>query len=163
MNEEAVELAWTGNAYLDCARRICSSLLEDGDESSIHHNRVPLHLIHVALELFYKSSLMAVRRHYPPIHDLVKLESEYRSALPELPLELPSFLHSLASPDLFESKRPKPSEVQHERYRYFSDRTGRPFPELDMVNLQQLQKDIDSLSRNANKIMQGIWKICGFK
>src|SRR4051812_43370223 len=91
-NEEAIELAWIGNAYLDCAIRLCDSLLDEDYELDIHRNRVPLHLAFLALELFYKAGLAATHNTYPQHHDLKELRQLYDLALPDVPIPMPAFL-----------------------------------------------------------------------
>jgi hypothetical protein len=85
--------------------RICRSLIEDGHEKSIHHNRVPLHLAFLGLELYFKAGISAARREYPKHHDLAELQQMYADLWPDIPLPIPKFFDDLIpsrSRDLFD-------------------------------------------------------------
>lgn len=163
-DEEAVELAWTANAYLDSALCLCASLLEEGQERSIHHNRVPLHLAYLAMELYFKAGLCAVRNDYPKNHDLTELRDLYEQALPNWPLPMPSFIEKLMpskSVDLFEDAPAWRVSQHFPRFRYYRDREGRQFPELAMADIRLLHSELRDLQRPAFSTMIEIWRKCG--
>jgi len=162
--KEAIELSWTANAYLDCAQRLCKALIDEEYERSIHHNRFPLHLAFLALELWFKAGLAAAQRPYPKHHDLAKLRQLYLQAMPDIPLSLPSFFEKLipTSRDLFE-ERPAPDlEYHFARLRYSSDRRGQPYPELAMADLSELRDELENPARATHAAQMRIWKKYGW-
>ena len=159
---EAVELLSIAGAYLDCGIQLCESLLE-GETNDVHRNRVPLHLAHVALELYFKAGLLAAGHTYPRTHDIVALQREYEQALPECPLRLPRFVEDTipTTLELFADMPSTESRFQYERFRYYADKQGRPWPELPKVDLEQLTRDLEKLNRDAAKATFEIWNRYG--
>jgi hypothetical protein len=143
--DEAVELSWIANAYLDAAIRICASIVEDDNEEHFYLNRVPLHLAYLALELYYKAGLSAFKKRFPPTHDLQKLRTLYAEAVPDIPLPIPSFIQSqiVRTEDLFLEDPGLSITDQFTRYRYYSDRKGNPFPELEPVDIPELYEELE--------------------
>lgn len=165
-DEEAVELAWTANAYLDCAIRLCAYLLDEEYEQSIHHNRVPIHLAYLAIELYFKAGVSAARNEYPESHDLTELRELYKQAMPTWPLPLPSFIEKLMpskSGDLFPDAPAWRVSRHFPRFRYYRDRNGRQFPELDLADIKQLYSELQDLHKSALSAMMEIWRRCGVR
>lgn len=162
--EEANELAWTANAYLDCAVRLCQSILDEGHEKSIHHNRVPLHLTNLAIELYFKAGLAAAQYNYPSNHELDELRKLYDQVMPDYPLPIPNFIEQLIpkqSENLFADHPIPSSSLQFTRFRYYSDRSGRVFPNLAMADVRQLKIELENLHRSSFVLMMEIWRKCG--
>lgn len=162
--DEAIELSWTANAYLDCALRICRSLIEEGHEKSIHHNRVPLHLAFLGLELYFKAGISAARQEYPKHHDLAELQRLYSECWPSIPLPLPKFFDDLIpsmTPDLFADVSAPDLQWHFVRLRYSADRGGHPFPRLPMEDIAKLSEELELISRYASQLQLKIWKTCG--
>jgi hypothetical protein len=162
--DEAVELSWTANAYLDCALRICRSLIEEGHEKSIHHNRVPLHLAFLGLELYFKAGISAARQEYPKHHDLTKLQRLYSERWPGIPLSLPKFFDDLIpsmTPDFFDDVSTPDLQWHFARLRYPVDRGGHPFPRLPMEDIEKLSEELELISRHASRLQLKIWETYG--
>lgn len=169
MTSEAVELAWAANAYLHCAIGCCTQILDEGLECSAHHFRVPLHLAHLALELFFKAGIAIEGKRYRRTHDLGDLRSAYQEAGATIELPIPEYLAGLIPRffegdrqlELFEDKtvqsRSKPSAWHFERLRYYSDRSGVPFPELDPPDIRKLREDLEHLHHAALQIVIRVW------
>jgi hypothetical protein len=167
--KEAVELAWTANAYLDCAIGCCSQILDEGWEKSAHHFRVPLHLAHVALELFFKAGIAIEGKDYRRTHDLRDLQAAYQQAGATVELPIPEYLANFiprffevpAQQELFErgivQPRSKSSAWHFERLRYHSDRSGAPFPELELPDLAKLKEDLELLHHAALQVVFHVW------
>jgi len=155
LDKEAIELAWIANAYMDGAERITEALIEDEHERSLHHFRVPLHLAHLAIELFLKAGICSAGRRPPATHDLQLLKEQYESVggLPRLPV--PSYLDEYQSshPDLFDPNLSKPPRRTFERLRYYSDQAGRPYAQLELADLKQLQAELSQLHIAANWLL----------
>jgi hypothetical protein len=161
--EEAIELSWTANAYLNCADRLCKNLIEDEFDRSLHHYRVPLHLTFLGLELFFKAGICASGRSYPKHHDLAKLRALYAEVMPDVPLPIPGYFEKLIpeSLDLFE-ELPAPDLQWHfARLRYASDRSGRRFPEHEMVDLKEFQQELDALTLATQRVQLKLWRQFG--
>lgn len=161
--EEAIELSWTANAYLNCADRLCKDLIEDELDHSLHHYRVPLHLTFLGLELFFKAGICAAGRQYPRHHDLAKLRALYAEVMPDVSPPIPSYFEKLIpdSLDLFE-ELPAPDLQWHfARLRYASDRSGKRFPEHEIVDLREFQKELDSLTLVAQRVQLKLWRQFG--
>lgn len=158
--EEADELSWIANAYLDCAIRLCESLVEDEFDRSLHHYRVPLHLAYLAIELYLKSGIRLRGQKFQLTHDLDKLQKQYDQAGLGIIFPIPRYLDQfiVRSEDLF-TDDPAPTSAWHfERFRYNSDRKGVPFPELQLANLQELKKALEELHKAGMQIHHLIWK-----
>lgn len=151
---------WIANAYVDCAIRLCESLVEDEFDRSLHHYCVPLHLTHLAIELYLKSGICLGGQKFKPTHDLDKLQKQYNQAGLGIIFPIPRYLDQfiVRSEDLF-TDDPAPTSAWHfERFRYNSDRNGIPFPELQLASLQQLKKELEELHKAGMRIQQVIWK-----
>jgi hypothetical protein len=162
-SSEAVELAWTANAYLDSAEQLCEWIIENEYERSRHHHLVPLHLAYLGLELYFKAALAAVNGSYPRHHDLVELRKLYDVALPNDRLPIPSFIETLLPLPIGElfPDDPAPSAAwQFTRFRYFADSSGRPFPPLERADVQRLKDEISELHVAGLKVLAtvGGWK-----
>jgi hypothetical protein len=160
---EAIELSWTANAYLNCAERLCESLSKDDFEWCPHHCRVPLHLTFLGLELFFKAGIAASGRQYPKHHDLAELRGLYAVAIPDIPLPIPTYFEQRIpeSLDLF-SELPAPDLQWHfARLRYPSERSGTRFPDTDMIDLKELQKELDSLTYATQRVQLRLWRQFG--
>ena len=156
--EEATELAWMANAYLDSTRRLCASILEEEHERSVHHNRVLLHLSFLSLELYFKAGICTVNSKYPTHHRLEELRRAYDAAMPDLPIPIPVFIERLmpTTADLFE-EHPAPNTAIHfQRFRYVSDRKGVIFPELELADVEELKKELDQIHYSAGKVLHRI-------
>jgi hypothetical protein len=162
-HEEAIELSWTANAYLNCADRLCKELIDDECDRSLHHYRVPLHLTFLGLELFFKAGICAAGRHYPKHHDLAKLRALYADVMPDVPLPIPSYFEKLIpeSLDLFEELPAPDLQLHFSRLRYASDRSGKRFPEHEIVDLKEFQKELDTLTYAAQRMQLKLWRLCG--
>ncbi len=162
--QEAMELSWSANAYLDCAGRLCNNLIDGHLVRSPHHCRVALHLAFLALELWFKSALAAVQCSYPARHDLDGLRKLYNRVMPDIPLPIPSYLDDLIprSGALFADAKAPSLEQHFLRLRYPSDRHGRPYPDLQMLDLAVLAVELNRLSWEAQKVQLKIWVKCGW-
>ena len=83
-SQEAVELAWTANAYVDASIDLCDKLMEDEDDQNIYSNRVVLHLVFLGLELCYKAGIESFSNKKPKGHELKLLRDEYDSYAPHI-------------------------------------------------------------------------------
>jgi hypothetical protein len=162
MREEAVELAWIGNAYLYGARELCTRLIDDDHERSLHHFRVPLHLAYLALELFYKSGIASSGQIYPTHHRLRELERDFKKTVPSLDVPIPTYLAQLLPRDLDPYTQemfpdlPLPREADgplFERLRYVSGRNRVRFRDLELADLRSLQEDLDKMSDTATRLL----------
>jgi len=166
LRQDAVELCWTANAYLDCAVRICRSLIEEGHEQSIHHNRVPLHLAFLGLELYFKAGIAAAGREYPKHHDLATLQTLYSELWPAVHLPIPKYFENLLpslTRDMFDDVPTPDLQWHFSRLRYSADRRGQPFPSLLMEDVAKLRDELEEISGYTLGVQQAIWKKCGWK
>ena len=164
--DEAIELSWTANAYVDCALRICRSLIEDGHEKSIHHIGFPLHLAFLGLELFFKAGISAARQDYPKHHDLAALQARYSELWPRVPLPIPKFFDDLlpsTTSDMFDPVAAPDLQWHFARLRYSADRSGHLFPRLPMEDLEKLRDELEVISGYASRLQLEIWKTYGWK
>lgn len=151
----AEELAWTANAYLDGAMRICEGLLEDEHDQSSHHFRVPLHLAYLALELYLKAGISLGRALFPATHDLDKLQRLYDKAKVGIKLPRPSYFEKFTPRSLELCPGPTaPTMIQYfERLRYSSGRDGSLHPDLELADLKELKQELDELHRNGLRLL----------
>ena len=120
----------------------------DGDfENSIHRERVPLFLVHQALELLLKSALHAKCGRYPKSHNLSKLHDEFSAEFPEIKIVIPDAVLGtvISTMDLFPDD-PAARTVQHERLRYPADKKGRLWGFREDLNLSASIDQIERLS-----------------
>jgi len=161
---EAIELLWSGNAYIDCASRLCQSLIDSDDADSRYDNRVVLLLVHLGLELLYKGALSGYEQSYPKNHDLRTLNSAWAKAAPHLSLELPTFVRDLI--DRHEHVLPnielEKLDLHFERFRYYADRSGRPFPDLTPVDIHDLGVELGRLKKTAMLLTIDVWRRCEY-
>lgn len=161
--EEAVELSWTANAYLNCAERLCKDLIENELDRSLHHYRVPLHLTFLGLELYFKAGICASGRQYPKHHDLARLRVLYAEVMPDVPLPIPSYFEKLIpdSLNLFEDLPAPDLQWHFARLRYTSDRSGKRFPEHEMVDLKTFLTELDTLTLATQRVQFKLWRQFG--
>lgn len=157
--EEARDLAWAANAYLDCAMRLCESLVDDEYQDSTHHFRVPLHLAYLAIELYMKAGILLGGQRYAPTHDLNELQKQFDEVNLGIALPIPSYLDQFIpkAADLFIEDPALTSSRHFERFRYYADRRGNPFPELEIADLRELKRELEELHRAAWKILMSVW------
>lgn len=154
--DEAIELAWTANAYVQSAAQLCSWLVDERYERDRHHYRVPLHVTYLALELGYKAGIAAANAPYSRSHDLVDLRAAYERHMPAIPLPIPTFIDRLLpqlTEELFPDQPAATSTWQFTRFRYYADSRGRPFPELELADLQLLQQEIRELHTAITRLL----------
>jgi hypothetical protein len=151
----AEELAWTANAYLDGAMRICNGLLEDEHDQSSHHFRVPLHLAFLSLELYLKAGIALGRALFPATHDLDKLQRLYDKARVGIELPRPSYFSRFTprSLELFPDHKAPTMGQYFERLRYSSGKDGSLFPDLELADLSELKEELEKLHRNGLKLL----------
>ena len=63
--------------------------------------------------------------------------------------------------DLFEDAPAWRVSQHFPRFRYYRDRKGRQFPELDMADINLLHSELQELQRSAVSTMIEIWRKCG--
>lgn len=150
--DETEELSWLSLAYLDAGIYLARAIVDDDFSNSEHRARVPLFLIHQALELVYKSALYAKCGEYPKSHDLHKLRSEFAAACPNLDFDVPEIVLGISSSnlDLFPDDPRK--VIQHERLRYATDRAGVPWLFGDRDDLTQWIDELESLSKPVHTV-----------
>jgi len=146
-SEESSELAWLALAYLDAGTYLGRAIIDGDFENSIHRERVPLFLVHQALELLFKSALHAKRARYPKLHNLSQLHDEFSAVFPDIKITIPDAVlgAAVSTQDLF-PEDPAARAVQHERLRYPADKQGRMWGFREDLNLSRSIDDIEQLS-----------------
>jgi hypothetical protein len=83
--------------------------------------------------------------------------------MPGNPLPIPSYFERLIpdSLDLFEELPAPDLQFHFARLRYASDRSGKRFPEHEMVDLKEFQKELETLTMAAQRMQLTLWRQCG--
>jgi len=164
---EVEELAWISRAYLDAAVHLRESMRSDDFPDSYHRNRIPLYLCHHALELLYKSALLAAGQTYPKTHSVAALRDLCMQYVSDCGFETPTAFREAEgfSADLLGNFPKVYFDNLQERCRYVVDGKGRRMPAPPLLKpatlLEQLRTlEIESfpiflrlvdISRSSNK------------
>ncbi|MFN2312706.1 MAG: hypothetical protein ABR590_11725 [Spirochaetia bacterium] len=133
--------------YLEGSRVLCEAMLSD-DAPQYSHTRVILHLCRHAVELFLKGAISSATRNQPPqTHHLAKLITEYERVLPgsEFRFEVPFGIESPGTPDFFDDLIDSLHKTLDQRYRYPTDRSGKPFSDPEGFMPAMFMSDLDAL------------------
>lgn len=160
--DETSELSWLSLAYLDSGVFLARAIVDEDLPPSIHRIRVPLFLIHQALELLFKSALLATRGHYPKSHDINALYADFSRDLPDLAFPIPACVlgADTRTLELFPSD-PAARPMQHERLRYATDRKGRAWPEIDQGVLAAAIDELEQLNKPVLRTWLRIRQLSG--
>ena len=136
--------------YLEGSRVLCEAMLSDDYAPQYSHTRVILHLCRHAVELFLKGAISTATKTPPPqTHHLANLVTEYERALPgaEFRFDIPFGIESPGTPDLFDDLVDSLHKTLDQRYRYPTDRNGKPFSEPAGFIPAMFMSDLDALSK----------------
>lgn len=153
--EESSELAWLALAYLDAGTYLSLAIIDGDFENGIHRERVPLFLVHQALELLFKSALHAKCGRYKKSHNLSELRDEFSAEFPDFNIDIPDAVLGavVSTMDLFPDD-PAVRTIEHERLRYPADKRGRLWGFRDDLNLHG---SIDEIERLSMQILP-VWR-----
>ncbi len=136
--------------YLEGSRVLCEAMLYDDYASQYSHSRVILHLCRHAVELFLKGAISSATKSQPPkTHHLANLVAEYERALPgpEFRFDVPFGIESPGTPDFFDDLVDSHHKTLDQRYRYPTDRNGKPFSEPEGFIPAMFMSDLNTLSK----------------
>ncbi len=156
-SKESSELAWLALAYLDAGTYLARAIIDGDFENSIHRERVPLFLVHQALELLFKSALHAQCGRYDKGHNLSELHDAFSAEFPEFKIVIPDAVLGavVSTMDLFPDD-PAARTIQHERLRYPADKRGRLWGFRDDLNLRGSIDEIERLNMQFLPVWQKI-------
>lgn len=154
---EITELAWIANSFLWAATELTEATVEDPGRDHAHRARVPMYLVHHAIELLYKSALLDAGVAFKGTHSLKELRAACVSNVPDCCFKLPPWLevetepeqktYDLFPPDLLEPAFKLIVGDVHERLRYVTDRKGRKLEPTADVDSQTLHEEISEVQR----------------
>lgn len=136
--------------YLEGSRVLCEAMLNDDYPPQYSHTRVILHLCRHAVELFLKGAISrATKRQPPQTHHLANLVTEYERVLPasEFRFDVPFGIESPGTRDFFDDLVDSLHKTLDQRYRYPTDRNGKPFSEPAGFIPAMFISDLDALSK----------------
>ena len=142
------ETIWLANAYISACETLCESMITDCTESDPDKALVLLNLCHHSLELFYKAGLNSQTGTYRKDHKLLQLEIEFIRAFPNCNVKIPEVLREallVSAPLLPEGSEADFERVVHERFRYHTQRNGRPWPVLDQFDIEDFLSSVIQL------------------
>jgi len=147
--------------YLEGSRVLCESMLNDDYASQYSHTRVILHLCRHAVELFLKGAITRATKSQPPqTHHLANLVTEYERVLPgaEFRFDIPFGIESPGTPDFFDDLVDSLHKTLDQRYRYPTDRNGKPFSEPAGLIPAMFMSDLNALSKAFLQVEFGLKK-----
>ena len=153
--KESEEMLWMSQAYADAALHLCESMLDEEFDFTEYKVKVPLFLIHQSLELCFKAAILKSSGSYKKSHELIRLQEEFERLYPKYKYELPSLISGLHKgwDDLFGTVPDRIEGPQHERFRYYKDRKGNPWPNLDLNDVKEFKCQIE----DVRHFIQGVF------
>ncbi|KPV02881.1 hypothetical protein APR51_44770 [Variovorax paradoxus] len=151
---QTARLFGMSNAYAQAADVLTQALVAGDYDADFHNTRVVLHLCHHALELFLKGAIQ-VRSGLQArsSHRLDRLLKEYRLLYPEehFVFDTP-FGRELLDSDggLFPETLTPIQELHDQRYRYPTDRAGRPFFDAEPFDVAKYAEAIQEFRFQIN-------------
>lgn len=135
--------------YLEGSRVLCESMLNNDYAPQYSHTRVILNLCRHAVELFLKGAISSATKSQPPqTHHLANLVAEYERALPgsEFRFDVPFGIENPGTQDFFDDLVDNLHKTLDQRYRYPTDRNGKPFSEPSGFVPSMFLSELEALS-----------------
>ena len=136
--------------YLEGSRVLCEAIEKDDYASRYSHSRVVLHLCRHAVELFLKGAIAYATNAQPlQTHHLGNLITEYERVLPDpmFRFEVPFGVDALGTPDFFSDFANQHHKTLDQRYRYPTDRSGKPFSDPEGFVAPMFISDLEGLAK----------------
>ncbi len=143
------------HGYLEGSRVLCEAMLNDDYAPQYSHTRIILHLCRHAVELFLKGAISSATKSQPPqTHHLANLVIEYERVLPgsEFRFDVPFGIESPGTPDFFDDLADSLHKTLDQRYRYPTDRNGKPFSEPAGFIPSMFMSDLETLSNAFSQV-----------
>lgn len=137
--------------YLEGSRVLCEAMLNDDFTPQFSNSQVILYLCRHAVELFLKGAIASVPDEQPPqTHNLKHLVDEYERVLPNqnYRFAIPFVVEVSGSLDLFAELEENHHKTLGQRYRYPTDRNGKPFSEPEGFLPAVFLSDLINLSKS---------------
>ncbi|MEM7612130.1 MAG: hypothetical protein AAF270_10645 [Pseudomonadota bacterium] len=158
---EKRHFGWYAITYAQNALSLCELHIEDSRQRSIYDYRVVIHIAHLAIEQAIRFTLLESTGNYLRTHDIRALRVEFDRLRPPRKLRVPTYIEQFQDddppetlplfPDLDSQVKPTRQD-RLERFRYPTDRKGRPFEEPDIADLDKLKEDLEFLSQDIQKL-----------
>ena len=136
--------------YLEGSRVLCEAIEKDDYAPRYSHSCVVLHLCRHAVELFLKGAIAYATNSQPlQTHHLGSLIAEYERVLsdPMFRFEVPFGVEASGTPNVFSDFADKHHKTLDQRYRYPTDRSGKPFSDPEGFVAPMFMSDLEGLAK----------------